>query len=103
MAQEFTHQIYIHIDPGSRELLYVGVSFGKWRPVDFSARSGPHRERLMALMTSGWKRDQIVRIAASGMRPQTARNLEKQVIGVLRPRFNQRHNPASGFAMGDVA
>jgi hypothetical protein len=83
--------IYIHLDPGTRELLYVGVAGSDARPLDFQARRPRHAARLKRLLAAGWQRSQIARIAATDIARANALRIEAELIRELRPIFNIQH------------
>lgn len=97
------HKIYIHLDPGTRDLLYVGIAVDDVRPIEFKTRLPKHRQRLEALLTWGWRRDQIARIAWVGLPYHLAQRLEAELIQHLRPPFNVSRNPDASRSKGIVA
>ena len=94
LAEPRPSQIYIHLDPGTRELLYVGIAGSDARPLDFQARHPRHAARLKSLLAAGWRRSQIARIAATDLGRTSALRMEAALIRELRPVFNVQHTAA---------
>lgn len=90
--------IYIHIDPGTRELLYIGSTCDMRRPYHVYGRSPEHRARIFELEAQGWSRKQIARVVAQGISYPKVRTLEGLAIEILRPRFNRTHNSRVGLS-----
>jgi hypothetical protein len=88
------HHMYIHIDPGTRELLYIGISYDHQRPRDFTSRSVEHSARLRGLLRDGWSRDQIVRTVWNNMTYEGSRRLELGAIREMQPTFNRQGRTA---------
>lgn len=83
-----SHLIYIHVDPRSRQLLYVGISGAAMRPNDFSGRSQRHKDKLRELLAAGCTRSQIRHIVARGLGFHAAVLLERDLILKLKPPLN---------------
>lgn len=92
--QARTHYLYIHIDPGARELLYVGRASQRdhrrtrWRDMSIN-RTPAHRARIKLLRKQGWATDQIAHVVVEGLTYATAKHLEAALIRHLRPPFNR--------------
>ena len=80
--------IYIHIDPGARTLLYVGLGGYRDRYMEFTNRGQLHKARLLGLLKQGFTKAQIAHIVAESLRWQAADNLEKALIEHFWPPFN---------------
>jgi hypothetical protein len=86
--------LYIHIDPGSRKLLYIGVSVDYERSHNFSSREGRHRDRLKLLLSNGYTKQQIAHVVADNLSYGAAYELERKLIRLLLPPLNTEHHPA---------
>jgi len=83
--------IYIHIDPETRGLLYIGSSSNRARHRDFSRRKWPHRMALQGLLCRGWSPDQIAFVVANGISsPAVATRLKASLVAILDPPMNRR-------------
>jgi hypothetical protein len=85
--------LYIHIDPGTRQLLYIGRSCMRQGATAFGDRTHRHRDKLRELLAEGWRRDQIAHVVVQGMNYVTAQEVQMQLIGLLHPPMNITSNP----------
>lgn len=77
--------MYFHVDSQTEEIVYVGIGESS-RAFNTTGRKSDHREWLN-------KNEHEVLIVSEGLTPKEARELEKDHIKYLRPRFNIKHNP----------
>jgi len=81
--------LYIHVDPRTRELLYVGISATRYRHLDYH-REKPHRDRLRTLLLQGYTKGQISHFVCEGLSYARAVEFKRALIELLKPIFNAR-------------
>lgn len=82
------HLLYIHIDPITRELLYVGMSSSRERPFVFYGRNASHGHHLRRLESANIPKPRIAHIVARGLSFSRAQQLEAELIARLQPVYN---------------
>ncbi len=91
------YYVYIHIDPQTREILYVGegsgqrawMCLGGYSEVRYGHRSPQHARAIQELMKRGFLPCDWVHIIHRGLTKSEARRKEQEVIRKLSPRFNR--------------
>ncbi|SDB15267.1 hypothetical protein [Belnapia rosea] len=97
LGTEARHHVYVHRDPGTCEVLYVGRSHTMTRRTNFSSRSVSHRARMQAIRAAGWPMKEVVQVVADGLTYDQATRFERLITHALRPRFNTIGNPDFGI------
>ena len=85
------HMLYLHMDPETHELLYIGRSRHQNRYTDFNRRRPEHRNRAMQIMEKGYSPDQIGRVIIDGLTGYEAVFYERRLIELFKPPLNIAH------------
>lgn len=96
---ENTHYVYKHVDPETKELLYIGMGKGsrayatQTAPTKTSSRYGhrspEHSDHLNILMNKGYLPHEWIEFHSRGLSKPDALVLEKELIEKLEPRYNR--------------
>jgi hypothetical protein len=83
--------VYLHIDPESGEILYVGIGINEraWVcSMRGSSRKPEHAKRLQSLFAKGYTMGDIVKIEATLLSRDQAKELETRLVNEYRPIYN---------------
>ena len=92
--------MYVHFDPDTKEILYVGMGVGqraytintsKISDVHYIHRSPEHCEHLKLLMSKGYLPHEWIDFRHKCLDKDTARKFEKELIKELKPKYNRKH------------
>lgn len=87
---EERHYVYHHLDPETKEVVYVGHGCGARAWLGHTPfRDELHAEYLGMLESTGYTPDEWVRIVYKNLPKTEACNLERRDIKILKPRYNK--------------
>jgi len=95
-----TYYVYIHVDPETKEVLYVGMGKGsrayatkttKTKQAAYGHRSPEHSEHLDRLLDKGYLPHEWIIFINRGLIKEEALHIEKQLISSLKPLYNKSH------------
>jgi hypothetical protein len=92
------YYVYKHIDPETKEILYIGMGYG---PRAYTTncsgirgdRSKEHSLKLHQLMNEGYLPHEWVEFPIRNATIEIARTLENKYIKEFNPVFNKKHGP----------
>lgn len=93
------YYVYIHFDPDTEEILYVGMGKGsrayatktvKVSRTYYGHRSPEHSEHLDQLLAKGYLPHEWINFDQRGLDKEVAKRLEKQHIENLKPKYNRK-------------
>ena len=92
------HYVYAHIDPVTKELLYIGMGKGsrayatktsKIDTVRYSHRSPEHAEHLEELLKCGYLPHEWITFLHRGLDKKSALSIERELIAKDKPIYNR--------------
>lgn len=90
------HYLYLHKDPRTKELLYIGRgSRSAARMYSMHNRGESHRQRLLELVAAGYPDTSWAKQVVGGLSSESVGRLEKACIALLDPMFNVHYTPAT--------
>lgn len=100
MTEEGIYYVYMHFDPKTNEILYVGMGKGsrayatkttKVEQAAYGHRSPEHSNHLDQLMNEGYLPHEWIEFISRGLERTTALIYEKEYIGICKPKYNRKH------------
>ena len=93
MNNKIPFYVYRHIDPESKEILYVGIGqYDRAWCVRGNNRNKDHVNCLKELFLKGYTLTDIVQITDNMLSKQQAMKLEAEQVDLHRPKFNKLLN-----------